>query len=421
MPTIAAYATAPLDQALATLRYGAAAAAAGWQLIPGKEGRDAIFPERVHQADIVLVQRDFPRFFPAYTQIVQAAREANKPIFYDLDDLLIALPPEHPNQTDYQDALGGMFYALLTADQVIVSTPFLQEVLRPLQAKTAVWPTVLPDTLWPITAPAPAPDTQLLRFGYMGGDSHLPDLAWIWPTLQQAITALNEPVELHLWGCTLPPELTPVPQIQIVYHAGLTGYDQFAGRFGSDAKADIWLAPLQPNLFNRCKSPIKFWEYSAIGGAGIYSDIEPYQTVVQHGENGLLAETADEWVSAIIQLATNPSLRLRLAQNAQQTLKAEGLLSRHLAAWQQLYTTPPASTALPESDVWLTHALMRLSEQVQTRSDERHREVMGFLQRLYEIYESWWWRGWQRAKKIARLDFSPLPHFQPFPQNEKEQ
>ncbi len=59
--------------------------------------------------------------------------------------------------------------------------------------------------------------------------------------------------------------------------------------------------------------------------------------------------------------------------------------------------------------------MLRFSEQIQQRSDERHHEAVGFLQQLYDIYESNWWRAWQRFKKIARLDFSPLPHFQPFP------
>ncbi|MCA9978804.1 MAG: hypothetical protein KC413_23755, partial [Anaerolineales bacterium] len=116
----------------------------------------------------------------------------------------------------------------------------------------------------------------------------------------------------------------------------------------------------------------------------------------------------------VTQLVANPDLRLRLAQNAQHQLQTDGLLSVHLQTWQQIYTSPPAITPAPQSFPLLIQAMVRYSEQIQQRSDERHLEVVQLYQRLYDIYESRWWRAWQRFKKIVRLDFSPLPHYQPF-------
>jgi hypothetical protein len=48
-------------------------------------------------------------------------------------------------------------------------------------------------------------------------------------------------------------------------------YTRFMPWFTRTIRWDIALSPLQDTPFNRCKSDIKFLDYSAIGAAGIYS------------------------------------------------------------------------------------------------------------------------------------------------------
>jgi hypothetical protein len=432
MPTLTVYPTGPQNQALATLRYRAAAEVLGWQIVLGKEGVDTVFPERVQQADVVLIPRDFPRFFEPFRQVLAEARRAGKPVVYDLDDLLLAIPAEHPYLNDYEDALGGILYAIIEADQVIVSTPLLREVLLPLQPRIAVWPTLLPDALWKLQTPRLSEPAAPLTIGYMGGLSHGPDLEMITAVLQHLLNMRGDQVEIHFWGCSPPAALAEQPQVRQV-NPGVADYAEFAQVFSTTAFADIWLAPLKANLFNRCKSAIKFWEYSALGGAGIYSRLEPYEMVVQDGENGLLAGSYEEWLAAITQLADNPDLRLRLAENAQQTLRQQGLLSTGLDLWQEVYTavSPYPHHNQPQAKPLLMQMLQRYSENVQQRSDQRHQETLKLVtiqqevlarnqalqtrsDQLEAILQSPRWRAWQRFKKIARLDFSPLPPHEPF-------
>lgn len=410
MSTLVTYTTSPTAQSLASLRFSAAAQALNWEILPGKTQYGPIHPELVRQGDVVLVQRDFPRFFSAYNEILKEARDAQKPLIYDMDDLLLALPDGHPNRRDYEDHLGGILFAILTADQVVVSSPVIREILLPIQPNITFWPTVLPDALWAIQPPEVPKSGAPLKIGYMGGISHIPDLEMVITPLCHVLKTLKQAVELHFWGC--PPPEALVSCATTIYHPNVDNYADFANSF-SNTTVDIWLAPLQPGLFNRCKSPIKFWEYSAIGGAGIYSDIDPYQSVVQHGKNGVLAKTEDDWITAVTQLATNPDLRLKLARNAQQKLKNEGLLSKHLPAWESIYTMQKGKTAVASSAALLSQTLPRYSEQIQQRSDERHLETIELIQRLDAIYQSRWWRAWQQLKRIAHLDFSPLPPHEP--------
>jgi len=430
-PALVVYTTAPWRHALSVLRFRAPAEALGWRVLPGKEGADTIFPARVAQADAVLIQRDFPRFYDAYQQVVALAHRLNKPLIYDLDDLLLALPEEHPACRTYQDALGGMLTALLQADRVAVSSSVLLETLRPLRPDAVLWPTVLPDSIWAAHAQAGVQDDHSITLGYVGGATHVPDVDMLSPVLSRLLDAFPR-ITIRFWGVAPPPALGAHPRVRHVQQE-VQSYRKFAASLRNSG-VDIWIAPLRDTLFNRCKSAIKFWEYSALGGAAVYSRMEPYSQVVREGENGLLAAGAAEWEAALRRLIEDAPLRARLSQGARATLNARGWLRFHLAAWEALYTAPPPGTGVPQPVVG--QVLLRFAAQVQARSVERHVETLGLLEQiaayrtqltecthqltersrqltertrqLAEIFNSRSWRTLQRLNKWRRLDFAPL-------------
>lgn len=78
---------------------------------------------------------------------------------------------------------------------------------------------------------------------------------------------------------------------------------------------DIALLPLADNQFNRYKSDIKFVEAAAAGAAVIASPTVYEETII-HGENGLIANSADQWASHLALLIDNKAERDRLRGNA---------------------------------------------------------------------------------------------------------
>jgi len=52
----------------------------------------------VGESDIVFLQRDIGKFHDQYEQLVELAHRHNKPVIFDLDDLLIGLPKDHPDR-----------------------------------------------------------------------------------------------------------------------------------------------------------------------------------------------------------------------------------------------------------------------------------------------------------------------------------
>ena len=79
------------------------------------------------------------------------------------------------------------------------------------------------------------------------------------------------------------------------------------------AKLDINLAPLRlDNPFSQSKSEIKFMEAALVGVPTIASPTDAFSSAIRSGENGLLAESEQEWLDGLLWLAGETAEREKL-------------------------------------------------------------------------------------------------------------
>jgi processive 1,2-diacylglycerol beta-glucosyltransferase len=325
------------EESLAHLRLIGPLRQAGISIINGIKD-DQVLVGRVSEGDIVIIQRDFPKRFDDYKKIIETAHKEGKPVVFDLDDLLFILPEDHPGRQMqyYATSLLPMFQAMTEADLITVSTPKLRDVVGKYHDNVVVLPNYFDDTLWQLKPPVQKKlENEVLTIGYMGGFPHKPDVEYLAPVFQELIERYPHRIRFHFWGLEPPEEIRSFSQVTSTL-SYCYSYRDFATFFQTQS-ADILLAPLVDNLFNRCKSPVKFFEYSALGAPGVYSRLETYGEVVTHGKNGLLASSLEEWSESIIQLVENDELRFELASNAQATIRAGWLLSQNGFRWQETY------------------------------------------------------------------------------------
>lgn len=100
----------------------------------------------------------------------------------------------------------------------------------------------------------------------------------------------------------------------------------------------IGLSPLIDAPHNRCKTDNKFREYSACRIAGIFSNIPPYSSNVQHGETGLLVEnTEQDWFEAMKTLICNEKMRNKIAAQARKWVEEQRSLPAIAKLWTEMF------------------------------------------------------------------------------------
>lgn len=166
-----------------------------------------------------------------------------------------------------------------------------------------------------------------VRILWQGGFSHAIDLA----PLNEAFVrvALKYPqAKFVFWGTRYRGVWEGIPEKQMEFIPWVDYGAYKPMRVMVDA--DINLCPLEDNIFNRCKSAIKWYEASILPKPEVTlaSKVPPYSDEMVEGENGLLFDGPKEFEEKLGSLIENVELRRTLADNAKKWV----LANRHYRA-----------------------------------------------------------------------------------------
>lgn len=279
-----------------------------------------ITPDEVfaYAADILICQRVAVADIDMIDRIVEHSNKHNMKIVYDLDDYLLELPKDHPEFLIYKPLSEAVFNWLLVADDVWVSTKALMVHLKNINSRVHLVPNYLDDYVWsnPKKNDVKKITDCPVRLLYMGTQTHQADFELVTNVLRRLKEEFGPNIEIFVIGISAADlnnswcqVLNPPDNVGAVYPA-------FANWLAETNCFDIGIAPLVDNTFNRCKSPIKFFDYSAIGLATVASDIGVYDQI-QDGENGVLAKnTEDSWYHSLRKLITDEEFRNKVQCNA---------------------------------------------------------------------------------------------------------
>jgi glycosyltransferase involved in cell wall biosynthesis len=86
---------------------------------------------------------------------------------------------------------------------------------------------------------------------------------------------------------------------------------------------DIGIMPLDRGPWTLGKAGFKLLLYMAAGLPVVASPVGFNRNLVQHGVNGFLADTAEEWEQYLSQLLNDPDLRRRMGQEGRRLVENE--------------------------------------------------------------------------------------------------
>lgn len=306
------------------------------QVINGIEG-DKPNLDLVRSGDLVIFQRNFSSRYLAYQSVMNEAHKHRIPVIMDLDDYLIGLPPDHPDRKwlPFAFELPALLHAMMNVDAITVTTPVLKSVIDQYNKNVFVLPNFLDDSIWTIAPKSTNEKQSLVRIAFVGTPTHQPDVEKIAEPLRKIGDKYKQKISFLFYGVEIPNVLKDFGNIQ---YQALETYDY--AEFAIDVRsisADIAIAPLGNSLFNRCKSPVKYMEYTAMGIPCVYSKVVPYTDIIRDGFNGFLADNPDEWIEKISKLIDDRNLRNELLVNAQLDVRSNWMLPDHAYLWQACY------------------------------------------------------------------------------------
>lgn len=325
-PKIVVYSSDHETNACSVIRILSPMIAANWDVVWAKKLDENgltfdIAPTR--SADMIVIHRFFPSRFTEKTLL--KLLKLKIPIVYDLDDAILEAHESHPTFKYMNENASYTKWLLREADIVTVSTEALGITLKKYTSRPIV---VRPNLVsWELFYSSRKEVVKQFTFLVSGTDTHGRDWEIIEEPLAEILCTYGDNVSAVFFGKT-PDALSNHPLVKTI--GFMSSYYDYAVQL-KHMNVHAALVPLEETNFNRCKSNIKWLEYSVAGIAGAYSDIVPYSNTIKDNINGLLVKNNKEsWYKAMKSLYLNGELRQSIIENAREEILAKYSLEKQI-------------------------------------------------------------------------------------------
>ena len=250
---------------------------------------------------------------PCAKALLEAFQSHRVPVLYYCDDNLLDLPDTLGSGViaahGTEPVRDARRFCLARVDRVLASTGYLATRLRtqfPSQRVTEIcYPPYLASLIRKASRKDDRRSDKQVTIGYMGSRGHQGDLEMVVPTIMHILRQFQH-VRFETFGTVAMPTALRCFGERVAAHSPRRTYGEFL-QFQYDLGWDIGLAPLKDNDFNRCRSPIKFVEYTACDIVTVASNTNVYSSVI--GSNPGLVADEHGWGAVLEQMVMDTDLR----------------------------------------------------------------------------------------------------------------
>lgn len=253
---------------------------------------------RVRKFDLIWLEKEILPWFPPVAEWLLNLFQI--PYVVDYDDAVFHRYNQHPNRF-IRFFLGRKIdHIMHMASLVVTGNEYLKEwAVRSGSRKVEILPSVVNV---PRYEPGRGAGKSTFRIGWIGSPVTAPFLSVIDEALRQASKFPG--VEIVLIGAGV---ANPLPGIDVTLLPWNEGTE-----ISLLAEFDVGLMPLPDGPFERGKCGYKLIQYMAAGIPVIASPVGVNNQIVIPGENGLLAGSTEEWVSAFHTFYDQPDKRIQM-------------------------------------------------------------------------------------------------------------
>lgn len=252
---------------------------------------------------------------PDQFELIKYIKSMNNPfkLFYDIDDLILDVPEYNVSSNYYHIHKDNIRKLLETFNCIVCSTPELAKHMSKYN-KTTIIKNRLIKSLWETTPRTTyTPQTYKQKIIWAGGGQHFSTKNLDGDFSEDIIDFIKKTIDVYEWIFIGSWPLQLENNLYITKYPW-QNYLEYP-RLLKTIDADIGIALLKDNEFNKCKSNIKALEYTALGIPGIYSNIAPYKNMSCKVNN------IDDFVGYIEKLTTDYDYRQKIKMKDYETLK----------------------------------------------------------------------------------------------------
>ena len=295
------------DEALHAALYASGQTARKVTLILQALWRRTALMARLRRYDVVYVLREAALLGPALFE--RWIRWAGRPLVFDFDDAVFERYVSPANgYLSYLKCPGKTRSVCRIATHVMAGNPYLDSYARQVTDRITIVPTTIDLDTYRVPAARLTPEKLVI--GWSGSYSTVQHLDTIRPILQRL--ARTESFRLLVIGTD---------------RYAIDGVEVEARRWRAAtevedlAEMDIGIMPLPDDRWSRGKCGLKALQYMAIGIPTVCSPVGANSLFIQSGENGLLADSEEEWITGLTQLLQSGELRSRLGGAGRRTVE----------------------------------------------------------------------------------------------------
>ena len=280
--------------------------------------------------DAIVIQR----VNPFSTKIAKKAKQHGIKLIYETDDDFLDMNSSNPSFNYIQGNLANIKKLVSAADEIVVSTSELKRRFDNLNLSSNV--TIIRNYYLDNVLPLKEfsyNGNQYVKIGYFGTMTHNNDLELIHNVilrLKDIFSKKGIQVDLEVIGASIDEN---VDWFDVKTMSMATFMKWIAAR----ANWDIGIIPLVNTEFNKCKSELKYIEFTALGVPIVASDVDAYKDTIEEGVTGFLANNEDEWVNKLSMLIEDPKLRNGILNNAREDILKNYNLKSRAKQWDEIF------------------------------------------------------------------------------------
>ncbi|HSE33831.1 MAG TPA: methyltransferase domain-containing protein [Pyrinomonadaceae bacterium] len=261
---------------------------------------------KAHEFDLVYVFREAALLGPAFFE--RLVIQTGVPMVFDFDDaIFVSYRSPSNGYLSYLKFASKTKSICRMAAHVMVGNPYLAEYARQVNTKVTVVPTTIDTTKY---QPLPRRQSDIPVIGWTGSYSTVQHLN----TLRGALQKLAKLHRYRLRVIGTPSYQVDGVDVESMIWKSSTELEDLS-------HIDIGVMPLPNDAWSKGKCGLKALQFMALGIPTICSPVGVNTDIITDNQNGLLADSEDEWVEKMSQLIKSVEMRERLGEAGRQTVE----------------------------------------------------------------------------------------------------